>query len=329
MEDMISAVIIGSGAMGKIHGEILRANPRTEIKYVIDKDKEKAKELANYLGAGILEDIKQINSEEIDIAFVCVPNDLHAQVSIEALNQGIHVFCEKPMATTVCDAERMIEAANKVGRRLFVGHNRRFAPVYMKTKETVSRSEYLPHSMNIIQNDGDMGGEGSLWAANFEHLGGFLFDTTIHFLDMAEYLMGEIKDISAFSKSACYPVDDDSVVKFRCEGDRIGVISSCGHASWIFPFERVQIVGDHKSVITEELDLYRFAPGLSETILCEDYSKLPFNEKWGYVKMHDHILDSIITNTEALNESHVGLRAVKLVEACYESIRNNGDLINI
>lgn len=321
---MLKMVVVGSGAMGKIHAGIINSTGRAKVEYIFDTEQKRARELANLIGAVPVTDMDELCQKEIDLAFVCVPNKLHAQVAIKLLEAGINVFSEKPMATGIEDAKAMVQAAKDSGSRLFVGHNRRFAPVYLEAKNSVMQADYMPHNINIIQNDGDMGGEGSIWAADFKNLGGFLYDTTIHFLDMAEYLMGEIESISALSKSACYPVEDDFVIQLKFKNGGLGAITSCGHASWIFPFERVQVVGDHKSVITEELDSYRYCPGLSKTIEAYDYSKLAFEKKWGYYDMHLHMYDALEKNLPAQNDGEVGLRAVKLVETCHESIAKNG-----
>ena len=321
---MLKAAIIGSGAMGRIHGGIIGSAGRAEVKYVFDTVAERAEKLAAEWGAEPVTDMDALCSKEIDLAFVCVPNKLHAPVAVRLLSAGMNVFSEKPMATSVGDAQAMVDAAKAAGKRLFVGHNRRFAPVYLAAKQSVSQQTYHPHNINIIQNDGDMGGEGSIWAADFQNLGGFLYDTTIHFLDMAEYLMGELESVAALSKSACYPVDDDFVIQLKFKSGGLGAITTCGHASWIFPFERVQVVGDHQSVITEELDSYRYCPGLSKVIEANEYTKLPFEKKWGYYAMHLHMYDALEKGLPALNDGLVGLRAVKLVEACHCSIAQNG-----
>lgn len=321
---MLKIAIIGSGVMGGIHGKIAQESGKADVLYVVDQDIERAESLAVKLEAKPIGQVKELSDKEIDLAFICVPNNYHAAVSIEVLELGINVFCEKPLATSYTDAKRMVETAQRCKKRLFVGHNRRFAPVYEAAKREVSAAQFKPQNINMIQNDGDMGGEGSLWAANFETIGGFLYDTTVHFLDMAEYLMGPIASVSAVSKQACYPVQDDFVIQMQFESGGIGVISSCGHASWIYPFERIQVVGDHQSVITEELDSFRYAPGLSKTIKGEDYSKLPFEQKWGYVDMHHHMYQALYEETAARNDATVGLRAVALVSACQKSAESNG-----
>lgn len=321
--------IIGTGTMGGIHAKLAAESGKVEIVAVFDTVFSRAESFAAKYNAKPFGELEAMLDYGVDIVYIAVPNNFHAPLTIACLDHGVHVFCEKPLATSLEDIAKIKEAVKRSGKRLFVGHNRRFAPIYLAAKQTVSESDYKPTSINIIQNDGDMGG--SVWAADFINIGGFLYDTTVHFLDMAEYLMGEISEVRALGMSACYEgIDDDFVIQIRFKDGGHGAITTNGHASWIFPFERVQVVGDHRSVITEELDVYRYCPGLFKTIQCEDYSKLPFEEKWGYKPMHAHMYQCLESGEPALNDgTAAGARAVALVEACYRSAAQGGAAIKV
>lgn len=321
--------IIGTGTMGGIHAKLASESGKVEIVAIFDVVFSRAEAFAEKYGAKPFGNLQDMLDYGVDIVYIAVPNNFHAGLVISCLDHGVHVFCEKPLATSVEDAKKIQEAVARSGKRLFVGHNRRFAPVYAAAKEAVSNTEYKPSSINIIQNDGDMAG--SVWAVDFVNLGGFLYDTTIHLLDMAEYLMGEICQVRALGISACYEgIDDDFVIMLQFKNGGHGAITSNGHASWISPFERVLVVGDHKSVITEELDVYKHSPGLSKPISCEDFSKLPFEVKWGYAPMHDHMYACLESGAPALNDgAAAGVRAVKLVEACYRSAAEGGRAVEI
>lgn len=321
--------VIGTGTMGGIHAKLATESGKVEIVAIFDTVFERAETFAAQYNAkpfGALDDMLDYG---VDIVYIAVPNNFHAPLTIHCLERGVNVFCEKPLATNLTDIAKLKEAVKSSGKRLFVGHNRRFAPVYLAAKQEIAQSDYKPTSVNIIQNDGDMGG--SVWAADFINIGGFLYDTTVHFLDMAEYLVGEISEVRALGMSACYAdIDDDFVIQFRYKNGGHGAITSNGHASWIYPFERVQVVGDHRSVITEELDSFRYCPGLSKTIKAEEYTKLPFEVKWGYQPMHTHMYECLEQGVPALNDGiTAGARSVALVEACYRSAANNGEAIQV
>ncbi|MGK9517933.1 Gfo/Idh/MocA family oxidoreductase, partial [Salmonella enterica subsp. enterica] len=79
--------------------------------------------------AVVHEDYRELLKDgTIDVVHVCTPNDSHADITIAALEAGKHVMCEKPMAKTAADARRMLEAAERTGRKLAVGYQNRYRP---------------------------------------------------------------------------------------------------------------------------------------------------------------------------------------------------------
>jgi myo-inositol 2-dehydrogenase/D-chiro-inositol 1-dehydrogenase len=318
--------IIGGGNMGVLHGKLISANEKLALAAVYDIARENGEAAAKTLNTKFINDIDEFLNE-IDMVFITVPNTKHAELAIKALGKGLHVFVEKPLATSLEDAEKVNEACVKSKKRVFVGYNRRFAPVYARAKEIVNAKGFKPVNVNIIQNDGDM--INPPWLTDISMTGGFMYDTTVHFLDMARYLLGEVTELRALAKAAFYPIIDDFVVMLTFENGAIGVISTCGHASWISPFERVQVVGDHKSVITEELDTLSYSPGLDSIVEGCNYSKLPHEQKWGYAQMHTHMFDCLFAGKPAINEIEEGFKCVRLIEACYKSAASNGELIKL
>jgi myo-inositol 2-dehydrogenase/D-chiro-inositol 1-dehydrogenase len=319
--------IIGCGNMGTLHGKLLSKNPEVRIAGVADVDPAKAREAAALFGCTAHESVDALLASGLDLVFITVPNTKHAELALRALQRGLHVFVEKPLATSLEDAQKVGDALKKAGSRLFVGYNRRFAPVYREARRIVSGAAFKPAHVNIIQNDGDMANPP--WLTDITMTGGFMYDTTVHFLDMARYLLGEIVELRALGKAFFYPIPDDFVVQLRFAGGAFGAITTCGHASWISPFERVQVVGDHASVITEELDSLRFSASLGAVIEGKDFSKLAHNDKWGYAAMHGHIFDVLKSGAPCLNGFPEGFRVVELIEACHRSAAHDGEVIRL
>lgn len=319
--------IIGCGTMGTLHGKLLQQNPDVRIAGVADVDPSRAREAAALFGCTAHESVDALLASGLDLVFITVPNTKHAELAVRALNRGLHVFVEKPLATSREDAEKVGDALKKAGTRLFVGYNRRFAPVYREARRIVSGAAFKPAHVNIIQNDGDMANPP--WLTDIRMTGGFMYDTTVHFLDMARYLLGEIVELRALGKAFFYPIPDDFVVQLRFAGGAFGAITTCGHASWISPFERVQVVGDHASVITEELDSLRFSASLGAVIEGKDFSKLAHNDKWGYAAMHGHVFDVLKNSIPCLNGFAEGQRVVELIETCHRSAAHDGEVIRL
>ncbi len=322
---MIRTGIIGVGNMGMLHGKLLQQNSEVRITGVADLDAARAREAAALFGCAAHASADDLLASGIDMVFITVPNTRHAPLACAAMERGVDVFVEKPLATSLEDARRAVEVQKRTGKRLFVGYNRRFAPVYLEAKRLVGQGTFKPTHVNIIQNDGDM--RDPAWLTDIAITGGFMYDTTVHFLDMARYLMGEITEIRALGKAFFYPIPDDFVIQLAFAGGSYGVITTCGHASWISPFERVQVVGDHQSLITEELDELRYSPGLGAVVEGKSYAKLSHNDKWGYAAMHRHMFDVMRAGVPCFNGVREGYRGVELIEACQRSAKNGGEVI--
>lgn len=118
------------------------SHQETEIIAVCDIVPDRANAAAQRYGAQAYTDyIELLKNEEIEAISVCTPNYLHARITVAALEAGKHVLCEKPMATSLTDAEKMNEAAAKSGKILMIGHNQRFVPSHQKAKQLIESGE--------------------------------------------------------------------------------------------------------------------------------------------------------------------------------------------
>lgn len=135
----LKVAVIGCGSIAQYrHLPEYYSNKEVEIVAVCDIVAERAEEMAVQYGAKAFTDYKDVvNLDEIDVVSVCLPNYLHAPVSIAALNAGKHVLCEKPMATSQEEAEAMIQAAKVNDKKLMIGHNQRFVSSHQKAKEII------------------------------------------------------------------------------------------------------------------------------------------------------------------------------------------------
>jgi predicted dehydrogenase len=133
---MLDVAVVGAGVMGANHVRILRQLPDVRIKYVADRDGERASALAQSVGAASVQDVQDVIGR-VDAAIVAVPTELHADVTSRLLEGGAHVLVEKPMASNVAEAERMLTSAASAQRVLQVGHVERFNPAVLELDNLV------------------------------------------------------------------------------------------------------------------------------------------------------------------------------------------------
>lgn len=133
VEKKLKVGIIGCGgiAFGK-HMPALSKLNNVEMVAFCDILEEKAIKAAKNYGtpdAKVYTDYKELlEDKSIDVVHVCTPNKSHAEITVDALEAGKHVMCEKPMAKTAADARRMVEAAKRTGKKLTIGYQNRFRP---------------------------------------------------------------------------------------------------------------------------------------------------------------------------------------------------------
>ncbi len=143
-EKPIRLAIIGTGHRAWAHLAILKSLPGFQVVALADPTPENLDRAANLApGAKTYADYRKLLAErkDVDAVLVCTPNFLHAEPTIAALERGLPVLCEKPMATRIEEANRMIEASRKSGKLLYIGFQKRLVPVTAKMQQLVAAGE--------------------------------------------------------------------------------------------------------------------------------------------------------------------------------------------
>lgn len=190
---MVKVAIIGAGFIGEIHAECYKKIKNSELVAIVDKVEKKRNKLANKLNIRGYENIDRLfENEEIECIDICVPSYLHLKILKKAAQAGKHIFCEKPLALTLDDADEMVNLVNENNVRAFVGHVSRFSPEYIKTREIIKKGiigkplygsfKRLAPTPFWFEKD---------WGFNEKYSGGVTVDLQIHDLDMLIWYFGK------------------------------------------------------------------------------------------------------------------------------------------
>jgi predicted dehydrogenase len=143
---------------------------------------------------------------KLDIIDICLPTFLHAEIAIKAMKQGFHVICEKPMALSIQDAEKMYKTSVETGKKLMIAHVLRFDEDYMQIKEYID-SEILGKPVHAKYTTFRAGVPGG-WFQNSNLSGGPIIDVHIHDADILTWFFGMPKSLSTIapkkSDAGCY-----------------------------------------------------------------------------------------------------------------------------
>lgn len=313
--DKVKIGIVGTGYIGNVHGGIYARDDRAEIAALYDIIPERAEQTAKRIGGRVCASREEL-LDICDAVLVCAPNKTHIEIATAAVEAGKHVFCEKPFATGMEDAKSLLASAEASKGVFQVGHSRRFAPVYLKLKELLSQD--VPHSAHIKMNRGEL--KNPPWTGDVGVTGGFLYETTIHFLDMLRFQFGEIEELVAYGSRHQYPEIDEFSIIFKFKSGFHCTFASSSDASWHFPFERIEVFCHHRTILTEEIERLYDCRGLNADFETHTFHMFDADERKGFVQEDSAFIDAILNGTQPLVAALDGYRAVELVESVYRAI---------
>ncbi len=198
-----------------------------EIAAICDIKIEKAKAMADKYGIPqVFENYRDLLAlPDLDAVDICTPNYLHSIIAVEALEHGLHVFCEKPDAVSVTEVERMQAAAEKSGKVLMVMRNNRFMPISSFAKKYIADGKMgeIYAARCGWQRRRGIPGKGGWFTTKAQSGGGPLIDLGVHMIDLAVWLMGSPRPVAVsgqtFRKFA--DADDVSDSEHSSFGDKV------------------------------------------------------------------------------------------------------------
>src|SRR3954468_4236176 len=195
--------IVGCGRIAQRHAEQIRIHGT--LKAVCDIVPSKADELSKQYSSDIYYSLNDLlnNEQSIDVLVVCTPNGLHAEHTIMALNAGVNVLCEKPMAITVADCNNMIKSAEANNKKLFIVKQNRFNPPVVAVKELLVNGllgKIYSVQVNCYWNR-DATYYKDSWRGTKNLDGGTLFTQFSHFIDLLYWFLGDIKNVHAITEN--------------------------------------------------------------------------------------------------------------------------------
>ncbi|MFZ1896753.1 Gfo/Idh/MocA family protein [Methanoregula sp.] len=229
MKDKIDVGIIGLGSRGLVRKTIAENNPALNLVAVSDAHRPNIPRSETFR---YYEDYRNLLDSGVDAVFVAPQNKYRPRVVIDALDRGIHVFCEVPPGRNVKDMQNIIAAEKKAGGPVVVfGFTLRFHGAVLKAKEIIDSGTYG----KILWMNGVHGKSGgndfeSIWRSNREWAGGgILLDQGIHMADLFLFFAGKFREVKSFVTTSFWniPVEDNACALLRTAENQVAML----HAS--------------------------------------------------------------------------------------------------
>ena len=325
--------VIGCGSIARYrHLPEYAANKDVEIIAVCDIVENRVRETAEMYNATAYTNYEELLADSnIEAISVCLPNHLHAPVSIAASNAGKHVLCEKPMATSYEEGNQMIAAASNQNKKLMIGHNQRFVPSHEKARQLIANGE-LGKIYSFRTAFGHPGpeawsidGRASWFFKKEEAFIGAMGDLGVHKTDLLRYLLGEeFVEVAGFVETNAKEdtdIDDNAVCILKSKSGIIGTLA----ASWAYTAQ-----SDNSTIIYGEKAILRLEDDPKYSLIVHytngevvkyELGAIQTNEEGGQHTSHviDHFVSAIVNDTEVPVPGEDGLKSLEVVLAALKS----------
>jgi inositol 2-dehydrogenase len=316
--------LAGLGRIGQLHAENLVGRVASaELTRVVDADEALARETGERLGIAWSTSYDDLlRDPDIEGVVVATPTPLHVEMVEAAAAAGKHVFCEKPIARDLDSTVAAIDTAREAGISLQVGFHRRFDPDWAAAAERIKSGElgdvYFFHARLRDKQPPPLD--------YVKRSGGLFVDVTIHDLDTARWLVGEIEEVTAVGAALSDPAFaelgdvDNAVIVLRFEGGALGVIDESRVAGYGYECSTEVLgsnatvrIGDHR-----RLNDVWLTPGSAAVDWVEDFTER-FPE--AYALELESFATAIRERRPPAVTGEDGLAAFVLAQACDRSFR--------
>jgi len=320
--------LVGSGNMARTHANHWRKIPEAAVVAIVTKDPDSISKLPLPADIQRFDNIEDaLSSADFNIVDICTPTTTHVGIALTAAASKKHIFVEKPMARTLEDCDKMIEAAKEAGIIMMVGHVVRFFPEFAAAKRAIdSGAVGIPAAIRTSRTAGHPKGGWKNWFADPAQSGGVLLDMAIHDMDWIRWCFGPVERVFAkglYGKEEYAGVLDYGLVTFKMQSGALAHVT--GSWAHIGPFRTTfEVCGDagmleHDSARSVPYSLaLRTAPGAAPGVAIPASPMAADDDP--YYKELREFADSIVEGRQPTVTMQDARAAVQLALAALESI---------
>jgi myo-inositol 2-dehydrogenase/D-chiro-inositol 1-dehydrogenase len=328
---MLNIGIIGAGRIGKVHLESISYHVKNAtVTAMADPfmNEETEKLIRSYGVSKVTKDYKDIlNDKDIDAVLVCSSTDTHAAISIEAINAGKHVFCEKPVDHSIEKIQAVADALKEHPDIKFqVGFNRRFDHNFAAIRKAYDDGKIgEAHILKITSRDPEPPNP-----AYIKVSGGIFLDMTIHDFDMACFLTDS--DVEELYVNSAVLVDpaigeqgdvDTAIITMKMANGALAVIDNSRKADYGYD-QRAELFGS-KGMVATSNDTVSSAVISNADGVTGEKPLFFFLERYmgSFSEEMRQFTEAVINDTEVPVGIHAGLQSVKIGLAARKSVEEH------
>ena len=332
----IKFALVGCGRISNNHfGSFESLQDECELVAVCDTDPAALEAAVKRTGAkGYARYAEMLAETDADVIVITTPSGLHPEQAVQALEAGFHVVTEKPMATRLHDGERMVQAADKAGKRLFVVKQNRLNATLQLLKRAVTEKRFgkicMVHLNVFWTRPQSYYDQGNGWRGTWEFDGGAFMNQASHYVDLMEWLIGPVEDVQAMiSTHRNIEAEDTGVMNIRW---RNGALGSMAVTMCTYPKNlegSITILGETGTVriggmAVNEIQEWNFADerNYDEQVKNANYETTSVYG-FGHPLYYKNVIDVLRGQAEPVTDGREGLKSLELIIAAYLSARDH------
>ncbi len=298
--------VIGVGAMGTNHARIYSQMKDVDLIGISDIDKPACLEVSRRFNTIAYQNHLELLKQKLDAVSIAVPTSKHREIAIDAIERGVNVLIEKPIAETLESAEEILNAARKANVKLAVGHIERFNPAVLKLKEIIDD--------NLL---------GKVVSISARRVGpynprirdvGVIIDLGVHDIDVISYLYGSrALEVYSIAGNDIHAFEDHASIMLRFEDNRSGTIDT----NWLTPHKvrKLNVIG---------LNAVAYLDYIEQTVSIHDQNwirEAKVAKEEPLARELRHFIDVVKNDEKPLVTGEDGIYALKVALCAVESYK--------
>lgn len=330
--------LIGCGRIAPRHVQVIGAIPELKLVAVCDLVEAKRSRIAEETGAtAYLSYEAMLRKENLDIAVVLTESGTHARIGAEVAPNVKSLIIEKPMALTLEDADRLIEACDRGGTRLFVVKQNRFNRPVVRLRRALEAGRLGKPVLGTVRVRWCRGQDyydQDAWRGTWAMDGGVLTNQASHHIDLLQWMLGPVESVKAYTATrlARIQAEDTGVAILRFTSGALGVIEATTATRPKDLEGSLSILGEKGSAViggfaVNRLETWNFAEPLPEDARAAEDSVHPPNVYgFGHYDYYRDVIECIRTGRHSMLDGLEGRKSLELINAIYESAETGNEV---
>jgi UDP-N-acetyl-2-amino-2-deoxyglucuronate dehydrogenase len=337
----LNFALIGCGNIARKHAHVLKAQvPGASIGAFVDLVPARAEKFSTEFGAPAFSSVSELirtMGDRIDVFSVLTPSGAHCANVLELADYGRPIVVEKPLALRLDDADRMIEACDNHGVKLFVVHQNRYNLPIMRAHEALQQGRFgrlVLGTVRLRWTRDQAYYDSEAWRGTWAHDGGVFMNQAVHHIDMLSWFMGAVDSVRSLAATRLVKIEceDTGVAVIRFNSGALGVLEATTATRPKDLEGSISILGERGTVVIggffmNELVTWSFDHKLPiDERIFEDYAKNPPGLGYNLAGYLSDVVAAVRGEKPPVVDGLEGRKSLELITALYESIETNADV---